>query len=77
MKFNNTNNSYNNFEVGQYKYDSLDNSDNGYSDFSKEEESDKRRKFDKDKSIVLPSLLALRLVELNQNRANKAKLYEA
>ena len=65
MEFSNTNNKNNYFRLGWYCYDSLDSLDNRCSDFSKEEKGDKRAKSDKNKTIVLPCLPALRLAELS------------
>lgn len=50
--------------------------DNEYSDFSEEENSDKRRKSDKNKLITLLSLSVLRSAKLNSNKASKAKLHK-
>lgn len=59
------NNSDNDFDLGQYKYNNLNSLDNRYSDFSEKEKSDEKREFDKDKLIAFPFLSASRLIELS------------
>lgn len=60
MKFSDTSDSNNDFELGWYWYDSSDSLDNEYSDFSKEKKGDKKVKSDEDKLITSVFLAALR-----------------
>ena len=75
--FSDTSDSNNDCKLGWYCHDSLDSSDNGCSDFSEQEEGDEEGESNEDKSIALPSLLALRPAELSWNKAGKAKLHRA
>lgn len=49
---------------------------NRYLDLSKKKKNIKRRKSNKNKPIILLSLLALRQVKLSYNKIDKAKLYK-
>lgn len=59
------NNSDNDFDLSQYKYNNLNSLDNRYSDFSEKEKSDEKREFDKDKLIAFLFLSASKLTKLS------------